>query len=447
MGRPVGTESQFQPTEGWQFEVIIGEFDYTDDMISLRIASSLTGVYSIFTLNMLLNPNDILVQQIYGHKSIQLTMRQYGHTGPDNISPISNDLRIELMYISADFNIPISEDIINQISNKDLIPFGMIAVPAIAFRLMTNYSNVLYNSITPMDAILDLTMGDNAPDVEQVRTEFDRSSPNLNETPIPQLIIPPTTLKNGIEYINNNFGVYKGMTSIFCNIDPLTAENGVSGIVLRCLDLSYRMQEGAKEILLNVTQLSNTGEDAIIDAPFNGKDLFTYQPILSEYMANSIYAAEANNVSYIGKPSNSLFIRHDYNLQEFANTEGYGLIDGSDKEVFVNPILRNRQRIDLDTNGYQEDGNGDFNTTQHYSELINKIATLSRLTITMEKDTPIEKLLWIGEPIKFISNTADYVKLTGRYILHSSDIRWEKSTEWQMFSTLKIIRTNRNRAA
>lgn len=450
MGRPAGSESNYQPTEGWRFEVIIGEYDYSDDAVAVRIGSALSGVYPVFTITLLLNPTDILFQNIYGHLPIKMRIMQFGHGTPGSID-IKQQLKLDLMYLSSDFDIPISAEIIQGAaeSNKDLIPMGIIAVPSIAFRAMTNYVNKTYFDMAPWEIIADLIT--DLENIDGVDTpEFDRTSPNLNEDLIPQIIIPPTTIYNNIKYVDNTFGVYKGMTEMFCYLgsSSFRDDSQSTSIVFACMDLSYRMQSNTINPIFTVTQLANTGDNPqIIQADENGTKLFTYHPVHSEYMANSIYAVDANNVFYIGKPTNKLFNRTEYNLQYFAETNGYGLIDGNDKQVFVNDILRNRKRIDIDTMGYQPEFNSEFNTSNHYAEMIRKIATLTRLTITMEKDTPIQQLLNIGRPVKFESNTVDYVKLIGKYILYASDIQWEKRSEWQMFSTIKLVRTNRHRTA
>jgi len=73
-----------------------------------------------------------------------------------------------------------------------------------------------------------------------------------------------------------------------------------------------------------------------------------------------------------------------------------------------------------------------------------KISSLLTLKIDIERNLPILNLLKIGEVVKFDTKVLEFVKMTGKYILFSSDIVWTKSVEWETTASLIIKRTNKN---
>lgn len=73
------------------------------------------------------------------------------------------------------------------------------------------------------------------------------------------------------------------------------------------------------------------------------------------------------------------------------------------------------------------------------------ITEMSMLYVTINsKNISVLNLMHVGEAVKFASKTADYVQLTGKYILKNSSLSFLRLRDWEANAELQLIRTNRS---
>ena len=49
----------------------------------------------------------------------------------------------------------------------------------------------------------------------------------------------------------------------------------------------------------------------------------------------------------------------------------------------------------------------------------------------------------VGEPVKVVTKTLEYVDLSGKYILKSSEINLNRGKDWQSTARVNLMRTNK----
>jgi hypothetical protein len=147
-----------------------------------------------------------------------------------------------------------------------------------------------------------------------------------------------------------------------------------------------------------------------------------------------VFASRAKKSKMILKPSNSL-----YKVQEFDMATicaDYGAIS-KNKEIDSDPELDNRETYITNQTGY---GEGNIPV----SEMARKMIGLATIEFDLEKDLPILTLINVGEPVKLITKTVEYVPLSGKYLLKSSDIVLTRNAaEWQSTCHITLMRTNK----
>jgi hypothetical protein len=93
----------FTPSRSYDIQLKIKDLDYTNDLQQVRFVSSIAGAYQIVTLDISLDPNDIILENIFGKEPLNLQIKMIGR-GIEIIP--SEHLNIELMYLDSDSSMP-----------------------------------------------------------------------------------------------------------------------------------------------------------------------------------------------------------------------------------------------------------------------------------------------------------------------------------------------------
>ncbi len=75
----------FTPNRTYDVQVKIKNLDYTNDMIRIGIGSSLSTAYQVVTLVMSVDPNDVIIEDVFGGEPIKLGItlhREQIYPGP-----------------------------------------------------------------------------------------------------------------------------------------------------------------------------------------------------------------------------------------------------------------------------------------------------------------------------------------------------------------------------
>ena len=96
----------WNPTRTYEFDLMIGKVDLTLDLVSVSIVTSIDVPYQSFVLQIALDPNDVILEQIYGQKPLTMKVRLFA-TG----TRITLEETIfELMYLTSDMPIEVTTE-------------------------------------------------------------------------------------------------------------------------------------------------------------------------------------------------------------------------------------------------------------------------------------------------------------------------------------------------
>lgn len=404
----------YTPTRGYDLELKIKDLDYSGDLNGLRIVSSLSSAYQIIFLNLFLDSDDIILDGgLFGQDPLKLTIRLLGQDENDK-----EQLEFELMYIKSIFDMP-AKSSINNTGGKDeqgeRVPFKLVTVVRQPFKTMTTNVNYIYEGKKLKEIIEDL-----GSKVGATSVEIDDDS--INPEIIDQVIIPPITFYKAITYLDETFGIYEGVSTSFCQFD--------NSVYVKNLTKRINNDFAFKVHLLS-TDLDNT---KIIEESLNGLTFYTYDSIKSEYKGNTKFANMAKNIKYIVKPKDKLFHLIEKDLETVCKENG--LIFKNSSFQF-DEIISNRVRYDNSHTGYNE------TETFANAEISKKISSMSMIKLIIHRNLPILNLTNVGECVKFDTNIVSYGEITGKYILHSSDILFNREKDWECGAIINLIRTNK----
>ena len=403
----------WSPSRTYEFELKIGKRDLTPDLMNVTILTSIDLPYQTFILDLFIDPNDFILEEIYGQKPLLLKSKLFA-TSPS--IPLEQ-IDFELMYLTS--NLPIEASMISpQNSVKDRHAITITCVSRKAYTTMNTLTNSVYHGKKISEIINNLAT--------KVGATLKYDSRGANNTILDQVLIPPSSLYKNLRYLNRTFGLYNGMAGIYCSHDN----------VLNIKNLTNRIRNTNEFIIYQLPL--NVDNSEIIQSCNDGKRFYTIQDIQTQYKGNSAFAYLSPTMKHIVKPSDRLFHSIDVKLEDL--TKESGLISKGNKLFFDAQALSDKKRISVhkDHVGYE--------LTDHFikSKYSRSLSSITEITIQLEASLRILYLMDVGSSIKVDTRIQSTLDFTGNYILRASHIHFVRSKEWGSAAELFLMRTNRS---
>ena len=418
------TKRFYSPTRSYNIEMKIRDIDFSNDLISVKILSSLSTAYQVVLLELLVDPSDLILNDIFGSDPINLHVHLLGQQPfPSGLEEVN----LELMYLNSDFKL-IEEVMSPDGLQKDRSPVTIATVCRQPFKTMNTLVNGVYNNVTVRQILTDLA--------SKVQATLEYDSNNENTEVINQVCIPPTTfykiIKEGDSqsddafdgYLDRNFGLFGGVPGVFCQYD--------NKVYIK--NLTTKMK---KNQTFTVHQLvSNNDNKDIIEKSTDGKTFYTYNLINTDYSGNAKFAVLAPTLRYVINPRDKLYSVIELDLENVCSL--YGLIC-QNKAIQADSNISKTSRI-----SYNNSETGfEMSEILYDARVARTVSDLSTISMDLEWNLPVLSLMNVGEPVKFSTKIIPYIDLTGQYILWSSELSFTKSGDWQSVAKINLVRTNK----
>lgn len=416
----------FTPTRSYDLQIKIKDLDYTNDAVMVVFVSSLTTAYQVVNLTLQLDPNDIIVDDIFGGEPIHLSitlLREQKYPGPR--------LDIELMYVSSEFQLT-EKSQMSSITQKDRTLLNITTVARKPYKIMNTFVNDVFIGSNIRSIIDSLT--------SKVGGKLNYDSDGENTTSIDQVCIPPTTYYKIIKehtrndpdifdgYLDQRFGLFDGTPGVFCQYD--------SKVYIKNLTAKLRKNQTFTIYQLGGGENKKDTEKIMEDA-LDGNVFYTYDTIITDYSGNAKFAKLATSLRHIVKPKDALFSTVSQELEDIARTYSLNYQAKNLKTpLYIDPFVSR-------TKYYNEDTGNNTDAILFNSRFGRTISDLSTMSINVERNLPVLNLIDVGECVKFKPKTVEYQSLEGKYILWSSEITFRKTGDWETTARINLIRTNK----
>lgn len=418
---------QAVPTRTYELEVSIRDKDYTQDLVGLTILNSLSSAYPIVSLSFLVDPNDVIINDLFGEDPIKLSITLLGYKGIPGPK-----VDFDLMYLKSDFQLT-EKDEDSRITQKDRTILIISTVGRKAYKIMTTLVNKVYIGTTVTSMINDLA--------GEVNATIKLDSDGINSTSIPQVCIPPTTFYKIIKectrdhsdmfdgFIDQRFGIFNGTPGVFSDFDGIVYVKNLTAKMTKNQTFTiYQLASPAS------SEGKTSKIDQIMSRVLEKEDTFyTYDTINTDYAATAKFASLASTLNHIVKPNNTLSQVITQNLKTVGTN--YSLIYKT-PDIPFDP---NVERVKY----YNEDTGNDTDQTLFNARFGRTVADLSTISMNVEKNLPVLPLLNVGECVKFKPMTLEYAPLDGKYILWSTTIAFAREGDWATVARINLIRTNK----
>jgi len=419
-------KSYYTPNKLYELKVKIKDLDYTNDTLEVMFASSLATAYQVVDITFLLDPNDVIVEEIFGGEPIKLQItlyREQDYPGPS--------INVELMYLNSDFQLT-EKGQMTEMTMKDRTRLTITCLARKPFTTMSTLVNDVFIGQRLSDIVSSLAA--------TVGTVVDFDSYNRNQAVIDQVCIPPTTFYKIIKeydktsddmfdgYLDQRFGLFSGVPGVFCQHDNKVYIKNLTGKL-------------RKNQTFTVYQLASTSGDSklqekIYEEALDGNVFYTYDTIETEYLGTSKFADLGSSINHLIKPKDSITATISQDLQTVA--QNYSLLYSQrNNNLFIDSAAKRTRYYNEDT-GYEKEA------TLFNSRFGKSLADLSHISLNIERNLPVLNLIDVGECVKFKPQTIEYQDLEGKYILFSSIINFVRGgPDWQTTANINLYRTNK----
>lgn len=402
---------QFVPSRKYDIQLHIKNTDYSNDLVDCQVIETINSIYTIVKMTIFVDARDIITN-INGEDPIKLSIINVG----EGEGMAGQRIDLELMFLKSEYSIPISPQIYTD-KQTERVSFPLTCVTRKPFKTMSSLVNKIFIGKTISDILQDLVKS------TKTNSKLVLDSANLNNTVIDQVIIPPTTLTNAINSLDETFGIFKGITHSHCRYNNEVHVN----------NLTQKMNETPKCTFYQLASDSNNLEK--IKKTSDGKTFYTYDAINIDNSDNTKFSIFSKNIKYISKPVDTLYYKIEEDLENIATK--YGLID-KNKQIKLDPNIDDRTRYYVQHTGYNKDN------TFVISTMSKIIANMANINFRLERDINFLTLVdSVGECVKFNTETSEYINLVGKYIMKSVLLNFRRTRDWNLISTLYLMRSNR----
>ena len=394
----------------YDFELKIRDYPPLD-VYKITILTSIDVPYQTFIIELVMDPNDIILEKIYGQTPIKLTSRLFG------IEPLlpQEEIVFDLMFIESDH--PMLTLVQNpEEKQKDRTKVTITAVAREPFITMNTFVNEVFQGKTIEDAIVSIVGKTGA------SLKYDQNGKNTEV--LDQILVPPSTLYQCIKYLNRTFGIFDGFASIFTLYDN----------TIYIKNLTKKMTTSHNFTVWQLALDSDNTE--ILTKSDDGITFYTKSDIYTGYKGNSVFAVLSPNMKFIVKPGDRLSHTFDIDLEQFSKK--YGLISKSNKIFYDSKALSTkRTKIYKDQTGYELD------ESFINANMSKKIGNITDISMRLEKSLQFLNLMNVGETVLFNSKVGSVNDELGKSTLKASELIFQKLQDWESTATLFLSRTNR----
>lgn len=369
---------------------------------TMRIINSIRSCWPIVELYFMIDNQAIIEKNIYGSNEIKVFIWSLDEEGRKLPKPMIWDL----LYLESDVTLPQKPqyngpyDDMKE-SQRRRLQITCLSRPS--FIAMSTFVNKLIQgddtSKTPLDVIKDLICQNNLK-----AKIYDNGK---NNSIIPQLLIPPMTMKSAIDYMNEKFGVFAG---------PLFRYANYAGHL--CIwDLKQRWESTKSSGFTKMHKMPGLSEDPELYNNVNklvensADNFLTYDNVQTLHYGNAAMVKHGYKHIYVTHPHEDIAYFHRYNTDQIVSSQG---LWNSADEIKYHPSTKIRKKYYYDWQGFETKSgfSGDYNDCAMTSSLSNLFKDAASIRFVLYRKIKVSLISRVGE-VCYLKPYAQHEKFPG----------------------------------
>lgn len=402
----------------YSIELKCGDLDLTPYTVGLRIGNSIDGIWPQIALQLDIAAKTIVESDFYGQKTMRLDIFASGQ-----IEEIRDRQTYFLTYTEG--NVTLINAPFDDYSESDKQVINIVALCTYAVNVMGSFVNYIMDQDTDSDNLKsELTPIGILEEVLKTSKfkNYQISDKSQNTLEVKECIIPPMSLNQCIDYLDNRFLLYN-VSALFkyCNKDG-------------CLQVWNLVDIMSSESIATVNMLDIATESANSKGVDSQKEKILDEADDKKMYANgtiqSVYHSNANMLIYghvsalVQKPLHMLYRYETYDLDDMV------------EDIKYHESLKCRKRYYTDTQSVSKG---------YLASLLGQsFKRMSRLKLRIIRNIPLETFTKVGRIVTVkMGRMIQYQKYQGKYILDSSDMVFMKAgNNWDAYCDISLFRAS-----
>jgi len=383
---------------------------------TMRIINSIRSCWPIVELYFMIDNQAMIEKNIYGSREIKLYIWNLNEEGKKIPKPMIWDL----LYLESNITLPQKPekngpwDDMKETQRRRLV---ITCLSRPAFIAMSTFVNKLIEGDntgkTPLDVVKEI--------INSKNIKYKMYDDGCNHKIIPQLLIPPMSLKSAIDFMNEKFGIFSG---------PLFRYANYTGHL--CIwDLKKRWEKTkscgfTKTYKMPAFCDNPTLYKIVTDLITARPDHFlTYDNVQTLHYGNATMIKNAFNNIYITHPHEDIAYFHKYNADQII--ENYGLWNDT-SEMKYHSTTKGRKKYYYDWKGFETECgySGDYNDYAMTSSLSDLFKDAASIKFVLYRIVKISLISRVGE-VCYLNPYAYHEKYggssyEGAYLLTDTEI-------------------------
>jgi hypothetical protein len=466
---------------------LYGELDLSVYLSNLTITNNINNVYQRFIVTFNMSEAILTKEEVYGQKECTL---EIFHTSEDKEMNLMNTYYLTVKNISLslekkdEFNLqsepPLSQEIVFE------------CIPSIPYKVMTtlvNFTISEFKHYRPIELAayalvrniwgLEHKWNDKKTILEKLKENQDKFTPktlvgntfiteNYSDVDVSQCLIPPMPFLSALDYIDEQYSIYKGLLYFSCIEDYIgkTWEDEERGVYFNMWDLSWGVEQKPHYKIYFFPQGNELQSQVLKETGNDDTAFYVFDPVTFRYNGNEKIMERGYKNIVIAKPEDTLYNRYDVNTTDVWRNNTINHCE-KDVDLQINKnTFKNRINISNKYTGYKYNEeeksllNAGFKlnigaaffgisggpTCESYvrSRIARKITALSSLSVVFHRNLKFRSLSRVGIPIEIVPLSDAYLGYEGKYIVSDSTLEFtrKESYVYTASASIKCIRSN-----
>lgn len=410
-----------QSVTQYRIEVKVAGKDLTQFLTRFRTVNSIYNCWPIVDLTFEMDNQEVIETDIYGQNPIELIIHMSRETDKES-EKSEPPIKMQLLYLESPLDL-VQKYEHNQMGKEDndyqRQPVFIRTIPYPCVNVMTSFVNKLLEEPArkkPVTVIRELIKEKGFQKTSIIEDE------NKNDYFINQLVIPPMSLKQCIEYLNEKYPIFKGPLFYYCTYD---------GYFLMW-DLYKHFEKGKDDPRIIFYKLATAYEDEntlieilrkVVNEEY-GQGYVGYDTVESLYYGNSSIVNYGYDNVYITHPRSDLYYLLTKNTEEIVKE--LGIKHDSDQVKFY-ADLKSRKRYITDCVGFENEGyEAEYSDTIITSRMSSNFKDMSSLRFTLRRNISPKTVMRVGDVVKVEPSSEHEEKYGGSYLISNSDFIIDK---------------------
>lgn len=387
--------------------------EYSINLLSVTIISSMAAVYQTVILSFGINTADVVENKIYGwNNEIKLNIRSMTED-----QQVNDEFEVELVVLKTIGGLGNkSVDNSHLMSNK----ITFVCLPKNPYINMTKFVNYIAENTSqesPYEAAENI-INKFIPDVKK-----EIEDKNKNEYKGENLVVPPGKFSYAIDFLDQNYGIYKGPLFYSCNFYENT---------LSMWDLSEKIKAAEEYSVYILCGGQKEDESIYKDSGSEENVFYTFSNLNFKLNTGLQITKSGYNNIFIGKSADTLYDKVEV---------GY---DETDDQI------RNGEKIEP-ASGFKEltkyhrnDTLVNYDEAEIKSTLTKDFQNQVETKFSLYRNIRLKNLFRVGIPIKLIPEDSSLEVFQGNYLVKSTVIKLTRyeTSQYNCLVDVNIYRNN-----